>query len=71
MCDNIEKISPNFRTISDSKSKFIFLMSQENINILLKFLPYTYIDYCCFIIVIIIYVYLFKFHITLVTEKKR
>ena len=33
MYDKIENIFPNFRTIPDSRSKFIFLMSQENINI--------------------------------------
>ena len=33
MYDKIENILSNFRTIPDSKSKFIFLMSQENINI--------------------------------------
>ena len=30
---NIEKFVTNFKTIRDSKSKFIFLMSQENVNI--------------------------------------
>ena len=45
MYDKIENISPNFRTIPDSKRKFIFVMTQENINIL-KFLPrpYPYLD---------------------------
>ena len=33
MYDKIEKNFPNFRSIPDSKSKFIFLMSQENISI--------------------------------------
>ena len=33
MYDKIEKIFPNFRTIPDSKSKSIFLTSQENTNI--------------------------------------
>ena len=33
MYDKIENILSNFKTIPDSKSKFIFLMSQENINI--------------------------------------
>ena len=33
MYDKIGKFVPNFKTIPDSKSKFIFLMSQENVNI--------------------------------------
>ena len=33
MYDKIEDIFPNFRSIPGSKSKFIFLMSQENIII--------------------------------------
>ena len=32
MYEKIEKFFPNFRRIIDSKSKFIFLMSQENID---------------------------------------
>ena len=43
MYDKIEKLFLNFRTIPDSKGKY--LMSQENVNItLLKFLPHTYIE---------------------------
>ena len=38
MYDKIENNFPNFRTIPFSKSKFIFLMSQETINII-KLLP--------------------------------
>ena len=32
MYEKIEKFFPNFRRINDSKSKFIFLMSQENMD---------------------------------------
>ena len=32
MYEKIEKFFPNFRRIIDSKSKFIFLMSQENMD---------------------------------------